>query len=522
MKRYLGIVLAAMFVFGFAASAFAIHAEIPAETQAVVAKGTTQITLGGELRFRGELRKNTDVGSNEATRQLNGEAGKAGEDHRDVTASYDGRVRLRLQADTSKNTQGVVHLESGTSNATDSYTWGGGAGDTRGIYNEGNAKQNNLYILEAWLQHKGSGFLGIPAGVKVGHMPVKLGYGLFFDHSKFGDDALLLFIDPSKNLHIGAMTIKFLENTTTQADDSDAYIGYFAYKGGSFNLGGDVTYIDAKRWGPSSSSLNEQQRGTQLYNVGLRGDTKIASAVTLRAGVEMQSGKTRYETNVLDTNVDGTNDANEVKRKGYAYILGLDWKAAPNATITIEHAYGSGEACNDVNNNGICDEKNSDKTFVTAQSSIQNYTYVYEYRTVATGRAFFDTGATTAAASTGIANTWYAKLGGNFDLTKDLNLLANLYYLRASKPTSVHGTITSATKAPRETSGKLKTSKEIGTEFDAKVTYKIDKNLVYFVEGGYLWTGAVFDYLDPVANSNGTNKASKDAYAVRHGLTLSF
>ncbi|MDP3260151.1 MAG: hypothetical protein Q8M34_06160, partial [Thermodesulfovibrionales bacterium] len=61
MKKYLALVLGVLFTLGFAASAFAIHAEIPAETQAVVAKGTSQITLGGELRFRGELRNNTDL-----------------------------------------------------------------------------------------------------------------------------------------------------------------------------------------------------------------------------------------------------------------------------------------------------------------------------------------------------------------------------------------------------------------------------------------------------------------------------
>ena len=61
MKKYLALVLGVLFTLGFAASAFAIHAEIPAETQAVVAKGSTQITMGGELRFRGELRNNTDL-----------------------------------------------------------------------------------------------------------------------------------------------------------------------------------------------------------------------------------------------------------------------------------------------------------------------------------------------------------------------------------------------------------------------------------------------------------------------------
>ena len=47
MKKFLAIILGTIFVLSFAATAFAIHAEIPSETQAVVAKGTTQITIDG-------------------------------------------------------------------------------------------------------------------------------------------------------------------------------------------------------------------------------------------------------------------------------------------------------------------------------------------------------------------------------------------------------------------------------------------------------------------------------------------
>jgi hypothetical protein len=58
LKKYLALMLGVLFVLSFAASAFAIHAEIPSETQAVVAKGGTQITLGGELRTRGWWKDN--------------------------------------------------------------------------------------------------------------------------------------------------------------------------------------------------------------------------------------------------------------------------------------------------------------------------------------------------------------------------------------------------------------------------------------------------------------------------------
>lgn len=506
MKRYLGIVLAAMFIFGFAASAFAIHAEIPSDTQAVVAKGSTQITLGGELRFRGELQKNTDLGSNEYKGDSS-YGGRYGEDDQNTKSYYDGRVRLRIQADVSKNTMGVVHLESGT-NTSDTYKWGTGTNsatdsERKGVYNEGNGKRGNLSILEAWIQHKGSGLLGIPAGLKVGHMPLSLGNKLFFDHSKFGDDAIVFFMDPTKELHIGLLTAKFTESTDTKADDSDAYVALFSYKGSGFNLSGDVTYFDAKRF----LATNDRDKGTHLWNYGLRGDVK-AGDLTLRADIELQTGKTKanpVSSNTFDKDGDGTPDTNTIKWKGYAYLLGVDYKIG-GTKLTLEHAYGSGSG------SGTKAAREDGKTFVTALSGVQYYTYVYDYRANTAYTYKEGTTKNKSKSNTGLANTWYVKLGGSTDLTKDLNALVNIYYLRASKAVAINGA--------QNSDDTFKTSKNIGTEIDAKITYKIDRNLVYFVEGGYLFAGSAYDY--GKSGSAKPLKGSDDAYAVRHGITLSF
>src|SRR4030067_1229056 len=99
MKKSFLIILSMLLVLGFAATVFAIHAEIPAETQSVVAKGTSQITLGGSIRFRGDVRNNT---------------GDFNDDNADHMSSYDGRVRLSLDAQVSPNTTGRIHLESGS------------------------------------------------------------------------------------------------------------------------------------------------------------------------------------------------------------------------------------------------------------------------------------------------------------------------------------------------------------------------------------------------------------------------
>ncbi|GER93629.1 hypothetical protein A45J_1377 [hot springs metagenome] len=498
MKKFLAIIASLALVLGFAASAFAIHAEIPSETQAIVAKGSTQITLGGEIRVRGEYGKNLDMGSNESTGSA-AYGGRFGEDNQNSKAYYDTRVRLRLQADVSKNTTGVIHLESGEKQTADTYKWGTNGAEKKGIYDEGNAKGSSLYILEAWIQHKGTGLLGIPAGIKVGHMPLKLGNGLFFDHSKFGDDALVFFMDPTKELHIGLLTAKFSEGTEAKADDSDAYVGLFVYspsKGTS--ISGDVTYVDAKRW----PNLDPNDKGTHLWNFGLRGNADVGGGLGIRADIELQRGKTKTEAGDFD---DADGDQTTLKHRGYAYLVGLDYKLDP-VKLTLEYAYGSGDASS---SKGEMDGKNG--AFVTALSGVQNFTYVYDYR--ANTAAKIDEAGVTPGSGRGISNTWYVKLGGSTNLTKDLSALVNIYYLRASKAVAINGA-KNADDTP-------KASKNIGTEIDAKFTYKIDKNLVYFVEGGYLFAGSAYDY-GQAGSATTPLKGSDDAYAIRHGIQLSF
>jgi hypothetical protein len=493
MKKYLALVLGVIFMLGFAASAFAIHAEIPAETQAVVSKGATQITLGGEIRFRGEMVVNSDLDKKGG--QTTG--GSAGE-NQDTQSYYDGRVRLRIEAKVSKNTMGVIHLEtgdaagSGSSNIKDTYIWSSQGNEGKGTYPQGNAKKGSMQILEAWILHTGSGLLGVPAGIKVGHMPLALGNKLFFDHSKFGDDAIVVFMDPTKELHVGLLTIKFNESAytgasaadtsstgTKSADDADAYVFLMNYKSGKSSAGVDFTYVDDKRayitTNGTAATFDARGKGTHLYNIGLRGETEVGG-FGLKADIEKQGGSSKSELALVGTD-------NKMVNKGYAYLVGASYKLNP-VKLSLDYAFGSGD-------DNSTDNKNN--AFVTALSGVQNYTYVYDYRAATS----------MGSSGTGITNTNYIKLGANADLTKNLNADLNLYRLGASKKKAI-------TPGAWTTAGD---SKRIGTELDAKMTYKIDKNLVYFVEGGYLWTGNFYN--------NATNTAD-DAYAVRHGITLSF
>lgn len=452
MKKYLALVSVLLFVLGFSAVAFAIHAEIPSETQAVVAKGSTQITLGGEIRARGEIRS-TDFNSD-----LHVESGDPGTTVGDSRVEdgyyYDSRVRLSIDAQVTPNTQGFVQVEAGNGPDKDNYTWGAAGNGAKGGYPVGNAKPGQFNILQAWILHKGEGLLGVPAGVKVGHMPLALGNKLFFDHTKFGDDAIVFFVDPTKELHIGLLTAKFKEGDSGIADDADAYVGLFTYKLANGSISGDVTYVDDRNFqlpGPPPTFDT-----VHFWNFGLRGDMAIDN-ITVRADLELQTGS------IDKANVDFA---------GYAFLVGADIKVDP-VTLTAEFAYGSGD-----------DDPNDDKIkdFVTSLGADPHFTYVYEYSTINACGDIFG----------GLCNTMYVKLGASAEPVKDLKASLNLYWLRAVEDFGPGN------------------DTDIGIEIDPKITYKIDRNLTYWIEGGYLIAGDAW----------GSN--ADDAYAVRHGIMLSF
>ncbi len=449
-----------LLVFGFAASAFAIHAEIPSETQAVVAKGQTQITIGGEIRTRGEYRSNNGDFQDD---------GPAGDDH---NAAWDQRVRLQIDAQVTPNTSGRIHLESVNNNldslSQDLYTWGSNTSRATGEYKAGNQKATSLNILEAWIQHKGSGLFGIPAGLKVGHMPVIQAMGLFYDHRKFGDDALLLFIEPMKNLEIGALTVKLAENNANFSDDADAYLFYAGYKDKEWNANLNVSYVNDSRFAGVAG------RSADLWNFGLNGGVNI-SGIGFKGDINFQMGE------------DEAPDGRTTDFKGYGGMIGAFFTIAP-VKISIDFAYGSGDS-------NATDDEN--KSFITSLGADPHFTYVYEYRTRNAANENFG----------GLTNAWYGKLGVNADLMKNLNMDLGLFYIQAVKKIDTNNPYGFANTTD---------SRSIGTELDAKFTYQIDRNLKYWVEGGYLFAGKFWKAVTGDAND------PDDAYAIRHGIQLNF
>ena len=456
MKKTFAILAAALFVLSFAASAFAIHAEIPAETQAVAAKGTTQIMLGGELRTRGWWRDNI--------------SGALGQDANNQ-GWYDQRVRLSVDAQVSPNVQGKIVLESegtGFDNTNDKYTWGTSNGNS----GFGNAKPiSDPDFLEAWIMYKGAGLFGFPAGVKVGHMPLRLGYGQWFDHTQMVDDALVFFIDPTKSLHVGALTIKLRESTTTDnTNDLDAYVGLLTYK-----------WDDKNTVGLNYTYLNLSDLGFSQQNVGVHADGTLGG-FGYKAAFDFQFGDVNEDT------------ANEASFGGWQALLAANYKLNP-VNLRGMFVYGTGEDSAD---------DDSISEFVPFMGNIQNYAFIYEYqhRTTAFNKSGLNPAAPSNGHAAGYANTMVANLGLDWQATKDVMFGLDGYYFWATE-----------TGAWEDVTGN-DVSSTAGWEVDAKFKYNVAKNLTYQIDLGYFDPGGFYE------DAYGVD--TKGVTSFRHALTLSF
>ncbi|MBF0487159.1 MAG: hypothetical protein HQK98_03275 [Nitrospirae bacterium] len=530
MKKLAVIVMVMVFALSFALAAYA--ADAPSDT-AVVAQGDTKITIGGEIRFRGEYTHDrynqVSDGTQYTTATYINPFGvvvysnkgplTANNDHQ---AYYDGRVKINLDAKVSDSVEGYIELESGNGTNSDTWTWGNVGNSTyggvatgtgaMGTYASGNSQVGGMFIRQAWIKYEQPMY-----GVKVGHQLLILGNGLFFDHTRYGDDAIVVFVNPVKNFTIAALTAKFREgvaatsalaaqnpasgpNGTGQANDSDAYVLLASYKGSNFNVSGDITAVNDQAiyqntpiaGGPTFTD------SAQVWNFGLRGDGTFGPA-TIRGDLELQAGK--YTSNQPFTS--------SGRFRGWAGLAGLDYKVGP-AKLTLETAYGSGKAGNDTSTDT--------PTFITSLGNDQHYTYVYEYRVKSAS----------GVVSSGLANTLYIKGGGSVDITKQLSAETYLYWLQAAKAVALNdaaGFVNGVPYTPNY-------SRNLGWELDAKVTYALSKNLKYWVEGGYFWTGSAYDYKTGVATYiNATTPAytyntysygRDNAYAIRNGIQLNF
>ena len=454
MRKYLAIVLSVIFILSFAVTAFAIH-----ETgEPAISKGG-QIILGGKILVRGWYFDNVSG-------ILPVKA--------DSMAMYSTNANIMIDANVSDNVRGFMELETSSGDNANSglYYWGtGSVSDTK--------PKADLFFRQLWIQYTGSGLLGAPSGIKAGHMPITLGEKQFLCNERFGDDAILLWVDPTKEVHLVLGTTKLAEGSNAiHSDDLDGYVLIATYMLDKNNtIGLNYTLVH-------SDGIGDQ---LNLDNLGLHANGKV-SGLVYAAEVDFQFGK-----------LDGLGGAADTKFGGYGIFAKLGYMVDP-VNLRASFAMGSGDDAAD----------NKNKEFQTLQGNpdigatarLVHYTQIYE-RTIRTAVAPATIGQilTTNTRNTGIANTTYYNLGMDVNPTKEINL-------------SLDGFIIRATEA-----WQLNQSKSVGSEVDFKGTYKIAKNLSYFVEAGVFTPGKF--YTTGAAPVNGGLDKKTVTQAV-HGLLLTF
>lgn len=470
MRKYLAVVLGVLFILSFTVTAYAIHEPDQPEV-GVISHGGAQITLGGKIIERGWYHNNVglvDIG-------LDNEVLLPVDTH--SQAIYFSNVYLTVDAKITDNVQAYIELEtaSGTSTTSGVYYWG-----------TTDAKPNSILRLrQSWIQYTGSGLLGVPAGIKAGHTLITLGEKIWFDTSRFGTDAILVWVDPTKEMHLVLHTLKLNEGSTTpglisHSDDIDAY-GII----GSYMLDKDNTLGMHFTW-VKSDVAGEDPEDLNLYNLAVNGNGKVAG-LTYAAEVDFQFGKMKMTT------------VDDLKFKGWGVIAKLGYMLDP---VNIRGSFAMGSGDNDAEDSNI-------KEFQTVVSTpgdgtgpvarFAHFTSIYE-RLVKT--AAHNQVLTGNELGTGIANTTYYNLGFDVNPIKELSVSLDGYYLQATKVDLWEA----------ETGASV--DKNIGWEIDTKISYKLAKNLTYFIEAG------IFKPNDFYKDAFDISK--KTATLAVHGLSLSF
>ncbi len=427
MKKYLAVLLGVLLILSFAVTAFA--------------EDKTEITIGGKILVRGWYFDDVSIDSLP--------------EETDTNAMYSTNVFLTLDAKVADNVRGFIELETGTKNTSGLYYWG------KDSSNDSKAG-GNLFFRQAWIHYTGSGLLGVPAGVKVGHMFLTLGEKQFLNHERFGDDAILLTVEPTKELLLGLVTAKVSEGETGEdGDDIDANVLLGVYK-----INKDNTV------GLNYTHLNNSNGDLSLQNLGLHANGDIAG-LKYAAEVDYQFG-----------------DGDDQDFGGYGILAKVGYQLDP-VNLRASVARGSGD-------NNATDDKNKEfQTLVGndnqgATARFTHYTQIYE-RTLQTAAANNLLGNTR---TTGIANTTYFNLGADVTPVKELGISLDGYLLRATKTNH-------------------DVSKEIGWEIDSKISYKLAKNLNYFIEAGLFKAGDFYE------DAKGLTDQKTVKQAV-HGLSLTF
>jgi len=500
VKKYLAVLFGALFILSFAATAFAAS-----EDEAVVAKGAAKITLGGKIVVRGWYFDNI------TSQNFAGDANDLAVDTGALPAEtgsqalYTTNVYLTVDAKIGDNIQAFMELESsyGESNNSGVLYWG--------TYDTKNDQE--LKFRQLWIQYTGSGLIGAPSGIKIGHMPIVLGEMQFLRNDRFGNDAILAWVDPMKEMHIAVGTTKLNEGTTAlgsieSKDDLDGYMALMTYMLDKDNTIG-INYLLAHSDSNLASiyaydPIEERVDGAiipncetlNFQNVGIHANGKLWG-ISYAAEADMNFGKAE---DVLAT-------GNDAEFKGWGVFAKLGYMLDP-VNLRGSFAMGSGDddfediTAEDMEVDEFQTLQGTDATGAIARYT--HYTQIYErsLRT-ASAEAVVSTYPGGNIRSTGIANTTYFNLGFDVNPIKEVSVSVDAFYLQATETGLWEDVVGNSV------------DDELGWEIDSKINWKIAKNLTYFIEA------ALFKPGDFYQDAFGDDVDETVTQAV-HGIMLTF
>jgi hypothetical protein len=460
VRKYLAVLLGVLLILSFAVTAFA--------------EDKTEITIGGKILIRGWYFDNvTGISGNNVLPV---------DDH--AATMYSTNVDITLDAKVADNIRGFIDLETSKDSGPNSglFYWGD---VSRGYDSKPNA---GILVRSAWIQYTGAG-LGLPAGIKIGHMPITLGEKQFLNNERFGDDAILVWIDPTKELHIAAGTVKLNEGDLFESsDDLNGYVLLATYMLNKDNtLGANWVWAHSDGNCPSGGSgVNVDD--LNFNNASIHANGKVMG-FSYAAEADWQFGEAK--------GLDGEPDT---KAKGWAIFAKVGYQLDP-VNLRASFAMGSGD---DDAEDEDCEEfQTLQGPDYGATARLVHYTQIYE-RTVRTAAesAILTTKVGGNTTNTGIANTTYYNLGADVSPMKELSISLDGYLLNATETGAWEDRVGNSV------------DDEIGWEIDSRISYKLSKNLTYYIEAGVFKPGDF--YKDAFGADDETVTQAV------HGLSLSF
>jgi hypothetical protein len=518
LRKYLALALGLLFILSFTATAFAIHIpELPPDEQIVTAKGA-DISLGGRIMVRGWYFSNANFFTNSPnyltpSTNTNAVPGTITvldvgeqvprEKEAEDAALWTTNISLTLDAKVADNVEGFIELEiaQGENVQSGLYIWGGGS-----AFQSHDSKPNaDMRLRQAWILYTGSGLLGAPAGIKIGHQLITLGEKQFLNHERFGDDALIVFVNPTKELHLAAATIKANEGFyTLPGDDLDVYALIGTYKFNKDNtVGLNYSYFNNSDLDDTFGGAYSNLDGLSFQNLGLHANGMLASIISYALEVDMQFGKAKG----FDPGPEHPVATDTLKFRGFGVYAKGGFKV-PETPLNLRASFAYGSGDKNADEDGKIQEFQVSQGFDSevALARFVHYTQIYE-RTIATAALLQTLGGSGAIVgphrNTGIANTTYYNLGLDLAATKDMSLSLDGFLLRATENEGWENIVGNDV------------SKNVGWELDFKGSYKLAKNLSYFVEAGLFDPGAFYE-------DTGLVDKKRNVTQVIHGLNLTF